>query len=308
MDYKELLKETFTYNKTIKAKISEKMTSLFLEKTREVKSVERSYIKDNRNLSFFELEEKLTFFPILIVDKKTNIINIINRKGDVIWSYGEAKFETLKRIENAFLTTSGSVIIIADDIVRDIEIKTKHKLFEARYHTKNVTKTKDNHYLISDLKNNCVFEVDNFNIARNTFVDEKKAPFHSERLDNGNTIVCYTKASSLSEFDKYGKLIWTYGKKSTSSNDENALNNPEYFLRLANGNTFICDTQNSRIINVSKAGKILQRLQDPIDEVIFYPSFIQQLKNGNIFIKYVNDKKMIELDLKNKVLWKLHIS
>lgn len=288
-----------SYSKySIKAKVSPKLSQLFSEKETSTVFKPTTYIKENRTVSFFVPESQVEFFPIVIIDKLKNLVYIINRKGEAIWTYGESKFEKIKRIEYAKVTNENTLLLISDETVKEIDIKTHKKLFEARYYAKSVSKTKNETYLICDTKRSCVVEVDKNNKIIRTFPELNNQAFYAARLDNGNTLIVYNNGNSVVEYDNNLKEIWRFGSKNS-----NELDNPEFALRLNNNNTIICDTNNSRVINVNPKGEIIQELKNIDNEVITHPNRISITKTGSFLVSYHINKSFVDLDINNQKLW-----
>lgn len=289
-----------SYSKySIKAKVSPKLAQLFSEKTITSTIFKPIvYIKENRTTSFFVPENQIEFFPIVIIDKLKNLVYIINRKGDAIWKYGESKFEKIKRIEYANVTNENTLLLISDETVKEIDIKTHKKIFEARYYAKSVSKTPSDTYLICDAKKSSVLEVDKNNKIIRIFPALNKQPFYATRLLNGNTLVVYNNSNCVIEYSNDLKVVWHFGNESSSE-----LDKPEFALRLNNNNTIICDTNNSRIINVTQSGEVIQALTNTENVNVIHPNNVNITKTGTFLIIYNNNKNFVEVDLNNRALW-----
>ncbi len=83
------------------------------------------------------------------------------------------------------------------------------------------------------------------------------------KLDTGNYLVCHEGEGKVREYDRAGKVVWTYaldlGGRPRSDGHGPEGHGVEVFgaVRLKNGNTLIAGGNNNRVIEVTPEGKIV---------------------------------------------------
>ena len=83
------------------------------------------------------------------------------------------------------------------------------------------------------------------------------------KLDNGHYLVCHEGDGKVREYDRKGKVVWTY-QVDLAGRERAAGHGPEGHgtevfgaIRLPNGNTMIAGGNNNRVLEVTPAGKIV---------------------------------------------------
>lgn len=278
----------------------------------------KAYIEAKRN----ELSNKATLrSPVILtpgaevidkefitVDKLKGIVNIIDRKGNYIWSYGNNS--ELKKPQ--FASFNNKNIVICDTENKRILLFDKNTntilneiILKDLVYIKSAEFTHDNNILVCDSLGHKIFELNlngdkiwNFN---NT--NMIKAPYYAEKLKNENLLIADWGNHQVMELDKSGNLIWVYGDKNPG-NSKNQLSYPEYAKRLNNGNTLISDTKNSRIIEVNTNNDILWSYEGQGIHKIMSPTMAERLVDGHTVIMHSNNRQIIEVDESGKILWK----
>jgi outer membrane protein assembly factor BamB len=138
----------------------------------------------------------------------------------------------------------------------------------------------------------------------------------ARKLDNGNYLVCHEGDGVVREYDKTGKVVWSYkldlaGRERTPGHEGHGT---EVYsaLRLANGNTLIGTGNGNRVIEVDKDGKIVWKVDhDELPGIkLFWITSLQVLPNGNVIICNTHAGKdnpqLIEVTREKKVVWTLN--
>ena len=269
-----------------------------------------SFERANKSHVITTPNAKISDITIPFIDRASNIINIINRKGTVIWSFGE---DGVLAKPSYVLIKNNSIFVSDTDNKRIIEIdkETKNILWSFDNSTGKLTSPKgfyvtdNNSLLISDSHHAKVFEV---NKEDNSIIWEYdnnlKSPHSVSRLKNNNTLIVDWMNHFISEVNENKEIVWTYGTHKISGKDDGKLSYPEYAERLENNNTLIADTKNSRIIEISTEGKIVWFFEGQGITKLMSPSFVKRLPDGNTLIIHNNNRQIVEIDTSGKILWK----
>jgi len=133
------------------------------------------------------------------------------------------------------------------------------------------------------------------------------------KLDNGHYLVCHELDGTVREYDKTGKVVWSYrldlGGRERTPGHEGHGTEVYSALRLPNGNTLIGGGNNNRVIEVDKDGKIVWQIDhDDLPGIkLFWITSLQVLPNGHIIICNTHAGKdnpqLIEVTRDKKVVW-----
>ena len=135
----------------------------------------------------------------------------------------------------------------------------------------------------------------------------------ARKLDTGNYLVCHEGDGVVREYEKTGKVVWSYkldlaGRERTPGHEGHGT---EVYsaLRLPNGNTLIAAGNGNRVIEVDKDGKIVWKIEhDELPGIkLFWVTSLQVLPNGNVVICNTHAGKdnpqLIEVSRDKKVVW-----
>ena len=136
------------------------------------------------------------------------------------------------------------------------------------------------------------------------------------KLENGHYLVCHGRDGMLREYDRTGKVVWSYkmdlGGRDATPGHEGHGTEAYSALRLPNGNTLIGGGNNNRVIEVDKDGKIVWKIDhDELPGIkLFWVTTLQVLPNGNVVIGNTHAGKdnpqLIEVTRDKKVVWTLN--
>jgi hypothetical protein len=242
------------------------------------------------------------------LDKSKSIINIIDRKGNYVWSYGNNS--ELKKPQ--FASFNDKNIIICDTDNKRILLFDKNSgellntiIKNEIVYIKSAELTNNNTILICDSLGYKIIET---NYKGETLWELKnpeliKAPYYAEKLNNGNFLITDWANHRIIEINNKNDIIWSYGDKN-SGNERNQLSYPEHAIRLNNENTLISDTKNSRVIEVNYNNEILWSYEGQGIHKLMSPTMAIRLDDGNTVITHSSNRQIIEIDNSGKILWK----
>lgn len=268
--------------------------------------------RTSRSHVLLTLHAKVLPINLQLIDKAKGEIYLIDRKGTHVWSSGSNL--GLSKPNSIVFTKTGSVFIADTDNSRVIEIdyQTKNILWTLGSSKiklkapKGISITKNNTILIADSLLSKVFEIDKESNEIVWFFDNPnilKAPFHAQRLDNGNTLIVDWMNHMVFEVNENKDVVWSYGISKMSGKEDGKLSYPEYAQRLKNGNTLIADTKNARVIEVSPEKEIVWSFESQGTTKLMSPYYVKRLRDDHTLITH-NNKQLMEVDSSGKVLWK----
>ncbi len=182
--------------------------------------------------------------------------------------------------------------------------------------------------LISDQFNNRVIEVDSRHHVVWSFGDGSSvagptsivAPNDAERIGD-YTLISATGAPAGSEpsctdacadnrvliVDRYGSIVWQYGKAGVTGASKNELNAPVAATYLPNGHVLITDQGNARVIEVDGSEIVWQfgttGTTGTDANQLNNPNSAELLRNGNVLVADEGNNRVLEIDHSHHVVW-----
>jgi HEAT repeat protein len=198
---------------------------------------------DDQGRVTFELEdifgaadiECLDNNNLLITEFSVSRISEVNRKGETVWVYEDAK---LKNPYDADRLTNGNTLIADCYGARVIEVapdKTIVWTYDKDVRPFDCDRLPNGNTLICDVLRDRVIEV----TKEHEVVWELKSmnsAHDADRLPNGNTLVTLRAKGSVIEVDRDGKVVW----------ELSGLVSPSDADRLPNGNTVVSEKDQVR--------------------------------------------------------------
>lgn len=272
------------------------------KKLQEILESRKNEIKSsllNRPSAFLTAGMKVTDTVFFNIDKLNSIVYKIDRKGNILWSFGEGILS-----KPQFITFDNNFIFIADSGNKRI-IKVNIENNEIIWEYKDVIYpkslfVKNNSLIISD--QNRVFELD---LISNQILWEYKVigASYSEKLENNNYLVVDWNSHCILEINKDGQIIWNYGESKKSGSEDGLLSYPEFATRIENGNTLIADTKNSRVLEIDYNKNILWKYSGEGINKLINPTYIEKLPDNHILVIHASNKQIFEFE-NDKIAWK----
>jgi outer membrane protein assembly factor BamB len=177
----------------------------------------------------------------------------------------------------------------------------------------------DGNTMIAETGNKRIIEIDKDGkeVFVMALVVDKPDAHHDTRLarklDNGHYLVCHERDGVVREYDRTGKVVWSYkldlaGREAVPGHEGHGT--AVYSaLRLPNGNTLIGTGNGNRVIEVDKDGKTVWKIEsDELKDIkLYWVTSLQALPNGNVLIVNTHAGKgnpqLIEVTRDKKVVW-----
>jgi len=272
-------------------------------------------------------------YKVLGADNK--FIRIVNAKGQVEWEMPNPTAREIHDIQYLpngnilFQTGYTTVVEVNKDkqIVWQWESKPKSG-YSGRVEIHSYQRLPNGKTMIAESGNQRILEVDKNGIM--TFelplTIEKPNAHRDTRMvrpvesgpNAGGYIVCQEGDGKLREYDRTGKVVWTYvmdlnGRPRSPGHGVEG-HGTELFgaVRLKNGNTLIAGGNNNRVIEVNKEGKIVWSLdQKELPGInLAWVTTLQVLPNGNIIIGNTHagpeNPQLIEVTRDKKLVWQFN--
>jgi hypothetical protein len=137
----------------------------------------------------------------------------------------------------------------------------------------------------------------------------------ARKLANGNYLVCHEGDGKVREYDRSGKVVWTYaldlaGRPRSNGHGPEGHGVEVYgAIRLPNGNTLIAGGNNNRVIDVTPAGKIVWSVdQKELPGItLAWVTTLHALPNGNVIVGNCHagpdNPQLFEVTRDKKVVW-----
>ncbi|MEK7433791.1 MAG: hypothetical protein AABZ74_11710, partial [Cyanobacteriota bacterium] len=229
-----------------------------------LKSLQKIFRLDNRNT--------------IILDKENSAIFEISSKGRDVWKYAIQENTKIEHPEG-FGIIDSSDLIIADtnnhrvlemdldgNIIWEYGIKgNKGDTFNYLSYPKDIQKTYDGTYLITDSGNNRIIEIKReLNAEKGlyeirlawSFTKELKNPIQAYKELDNNILILDQGNKRLLQIDEKGNILFEFNTEIQSEN--HVISNPQSFLRLKNKDLLIVgDGKAIEIFQEKNIGKII---------------------------------------------------
>ena len=137
----------------------------------------------------------------------------------------------------------------------------------------------------------------------------------ARKLANGNYLVCHEGDGKVREYDRAGKIVWTYAldlagqPRSPGHGPEGHGTEVFGAIRLPNGNTLIAGGNNNRVLEVTPQGKIVWSIEhDELPGIrLAWVTTLHLLPNGNLIVGNCHagpdNPQLFEVTRDKKIVW-----
>ena len=277
-------------------------------------------------LVFVETSSAQQNYRVLGADKKR--VAIVNAKGEVEWEIANPTAREIHDIQalpngNVLFQTGYTTVV---EVNKDKQVVWKHESkpkegYSGRVEIHSYQRLKNGLTMIAESGNGRIIEVGKDDQIVHTIpLTLAKPNAHRDTrmvrpVGNGGYLVCQEGEGKVMEYDKTGKIVWSYtmelGDRPRSPGHGVEGHGTEVFgaVRLKNGNTLIAGGNNNRILEVNRAGKIVWSIDhQELPGIQFaWMTTLQLLPNGNLIIGNThagpNNPQLIEVTRDKKVVW-----
>jgi hypothetical protein len=253
-------------------------------------------------------------------------VAIVNARGEVEWEVANAaEVHDLALLPNGnVLFSTGPTTVV--EMTPEKKIVWKHEAKPKEGYTGRVEihafqRLDKGLTMIAESGNRRIIEVDQDDkiVREIPLTVEHPNPHRDTRmarkLENGNYLVCHEADGKVREYDRTGKVVWTYqldlaGRPRSPGHGPEGHGTEVYgAIRLPDGNTLIGGGNNNRVIEVNAEGKIVWSIgHDELPGIrLAWVTMLQRLPNGNIIVGNCHAGKdspqLFEVTRDKKVVW-----
>jgi hypothetical protein len=234
---------------------------------------------------------------ILIADQYNNRVIEIDRKGNVVWSFGDQSCQpgptSIVGPNDAERLPNGKTLIAGTGVPMGAEPNCM-----------GMTGCQDNRVIIVDDASGTIdFTYGTAGVAGSD-ANQLNTPVCAVYLKSGNILITDQGNERVIEVDSTGKIVWQFGETGTTGMDGTHLDNPNSAERLDNGNTLIADENNNRVIEVSPSMAVVWTYPaSPDTTKLSGAAFASRLPSGNTLITDSNNNRVVEVSPAGAEVW-----
>lgn len=251
-------------------------------------------------------------------------VALVNEKGEIEWEApcrGTTHDISLLRGDNVLIQTRASNVVEMNrkgETVWQWDAKPKAG-YDGRVEIHAFQRLPNDVTMIAESGNRRIIEVNKAGeiIHELPLTVENPDPHRDTRMvrkiRNGNYLACHEGDGTVREYDKTGKVVWSYkldlnNQPRVGGHDGHGT---EVFgaIRRRNGNTLIAGGNNNRVIEVDKEGKVVWSVErEELPGIrLYWVTTLQELPNGNLVIGNCHagpdNPQLIEVTRDKKVVW-----
>ena len=134
--------------------------------------------------------------------------------------------------------------------------------------------------------------------------NQLNTPVQATFLPNWHILITDQVNERVIEVNLHHQIVWQYGQTGTSGASFDQLNNPNSAELLENGHILIADENNNRVIEVDRKMNIVWSYGDPNDTTILNgAAFASRLPNGDTLITDSLNNRIVEVNMNKQVVW-----
>jgi outer membrane protein assembly factor BamB len=274
--------------------------------------------------SFARADDAKPAYRVLAADR--GHVAIVNARGEVEWEVANAA-----EVHDLALLPSGNILFSTSpttvvEMTPEKKIVWKHVAqpkegYKGRVEIHAFQRLADGLTMIAESGNARIIEVDRDDrIVHEIPLTVEHPNAHRDtrmarKLDNGHYLVCHEVDGVVREYDRTGKVVWSY-KLDLAGRQRAPGHGPEGHgtevfgaIRLPDGNTLIGGGNNNRVIEVNPEGKIVWSINhDELPGIrLAWVTMLQRLPNGNIIVGNCHagqdNPQLFEVTRDKKVVW-----
>jgi hypothetical protein len=226
---------------------------------------------------------------ILIADQFNNRVIEIDKKGEIVWSWGLGPHDFSA---NSALGVNDAERVGNDTLMAATGIPAKVDPFCKKG-------CADNRVMLVDPEGNIVWQYGQFGVS-GSGANELNAPVQATWTPNNTVYITDQSNQRIIEVDMKNNILWQYGMTGVSGSGFNQLNSPNSAEQLDNGNVLIADEGNNRVIEVDKANNNVVATFTA-KGTLNAPAFASLLPNGQVLITDGGNNRVITVNASDVV-------
>jgi len=243
---------------------------------------------------------------ILISDQFNNRVIEIDKRGEIIWSFGNGLNDLTEtsiigvndaqRIGKSTLMAGTGIppnvlpSIPAGVVDNRVIIVSERKKILWQYGQFGLTGSGVN---LLNTPVQCTYVPKNHKHYRHHSID-----FELEHLFDGTILITDQGNNRIIEVNDEKDIIWEF------PNSPNILSSPNSAEKLENNNVLIADENNNRAIEVSQSGNILKIFN--AKGTLGTCAFASRLENGHTLLTDGSNNRIVEVDVDDNIVWQYY--
>jgi hypothetical protein len=227
---------------------------------------------------------------ILIADQFNNRVIEVDRKGDIVWSFGAGPNDV-----------SAASIIGVNDAQR-----VGNKTLMAGTGAPPGTEPNcpngcpDNRVILVSRSGHIDWQYGQFGVT-GSGPNQLSAPVQSTWLPNDDVLITDQGNQRVIDVTPDHQIAWQYGTTGVTGDGPDQLNNPNSAELLENGNILIADEGNDRVIEVTRDKAVVATFT--AHGTVSGAAFASRLENGDTLITDSNNNRAVEVNTTDDIVW-----
>jgi hypothetical protein len=226
---------------------------------------------------------------ILIADQFNNRVIEIDKKGEIVWSWGLGPHDFSA---NSALGVNDTERVGNDTLMAATGIPPKVDPFCKKG-------CPDNRVMLVEPNGNIAWQYGQFGVS-GSGPNELNAPVQATWTPNKTVYITDQSNQRIIEVDMKKNILWQYGMTGVAGSGFDELNSPNSAEVLDNGNILIADEGNNRVIEVDKATKGIVATFTA-QGTLNAPAFASLLPSGQILIADGGSNRVVAVDKSDTV-------
>ena len=227
---------------------------------------------------------------ILIADQFNNRVIEIDRRGDIVWSFGRGPTDVTATSPvgvNDALRVGGQTLVSGTGVPPGGEPLC-------------ASGCADNRVFFVNRAGHITWQYGTFGVT-GSGPNQLNTPVQSTWTANHTVLITDQGNQRVIEVDLKGRLLWQYGQTGVAGIGPGQLDNPNSVEVLDNGDYLIADESNNRAIVVNRAKTIVQTFT--AGGTLNGVAFASRLPDGHTLITDSNNNRVVEVDNNDKIVW-----
>lgn len=226
---------------------------------------------------------------ILIADQFNNRVIEVDRKGDIVWSWGLGPTDFS---QNSILGVNDAERVGRDTLMAGTGIP-------AGVDPNCNAGCPDNRVMLVDPSGKIVWQYGQFGVT-GSGDDELNAPVQATYTANKTVFITDQGNQRVIEVDRKKHIVWQYGTTGVGGSGFDQLDNPNSAELLDDGHVLIADENNNRVIEVDRHTKNVLATYTAQGTLVG-PAFASMLPNGRILITDGGNNRVVVVDKNDNV-------
>jgi hypothetical protein len=229
---------------------------------------------------------------ILIADQFNNRVIEVNRRGQIVWSFGRGPRDfTAKSIVgvNDAERVGRSTLMAGTGIPAGVDAFCK-----------NPAGCPDGRVMLVDPNGKIVWQYGTFGVS-GAGPNQLNAPVQATWTPSRTVFITDQGNQRVIEVNHAGNIRWQYGQTGVDGSGFNQLSDPNSAELLDNGNILIADEGNNRVIEVDRHKHIVKTLT--AGGTANGVAFASRLANGDTLITDAGNNRIVEVDPNDNIVW-----